>query len=92
MKRSTDAILTTHTGIQPINHTLAVRQDVVSAQPWVRDELFRLVQAGKNAAGTEAPFDGLEVNRGPLTLLARYTFEQHITPRTLTAEELFSAT
>lgn len=81
-----------HTGIRPINHTLVVRHDVASAQPWVREELFRLVQAGKRAAGADAPVDGLEVNRGPLTLLARYTFEQHITPRTLTAEELFPAT
>jgi 4,5-dihydroxyphthalate decarboxylase len=78
-----------HTGIRPINHTLVVRGDVASAHPWVGDELFRLVQAAKSAAGTDAPVDGLEVNRGPLTLLARYTFEQHITPRTLTAEELF---
>jgi 4,5-dihydroxyphthalate decarboxylase len=80
-----------HTGIRPINHTLVVRRDVVTAQPWVTDELFSLVQASKIAAATDAPVDGLEVNRGPLTLLARYTFEQHITPRTLTAEELFPA-
>ena len=81
-----------HTGIRPINHTLVVRGDVACAHPWVRDELFRLVQAAKSAADTAAPVDGLEANRGPLTLLARYTFEQHITPRTLTAEELFPAT
>jgi 4,5-dihydroxyphthalate decarboxylase len=80
-----------HTGIQPINHTLVVRREIVDAQPWVRDELIRLVGASKTAAGTQAPVDGVEANRGPLTLLARYTFEQHITPRTLTAEELFPA-
>jgi 4,5-dihydroxyphthalate decarboxylase len=78
-----------HTGIRPVNHTLVARRDIVTAQPWVSDELFSLVQASKTAAATDAPVDGLEVNRGPLTLLARYTFEQHITPRTLTAEELF---
>ncbi|HLZ29354.1 MAG TPA: ABC transporter substrate-binding protein [Chloroflexota bacterium] len=81
-----------HTGIRPINHTLVVRQDVASEHPWVSDELFGLVRAAKRAAGSPAPVDGLEVNRGPLTLLARYAYEQHITPRTLTAEELFSGT
>jgi 4,5-dihydroxyphthalate decarboxylase len=80
------------TGIQPINHTMVVRQDIASAEPWIRDELFRLVCAAKQAARTDAPVDGLESNRGALTLLARYTFEQHITNRTLTAEELFPPT
>ena len=74
------------------SHPGRTSRDVACTHPWVRDELFGLVQAAKSAAGTEAPVDGLEVNRGPLTLLARYTFEQHITPRTLTAEELFPAT
>ena len=49
-----------------------------------------MVTQAKKAAGS-GPVDGLEHNRGSLTLLARYTFEQHITPRTLTAEELFPA-
>lgn len=80
------------TGIRPINHTLVVRQDVATAAPWLRHELFRMVGAAKDVSRTVAPVDGLEANRGALNLLARYTFEQHITPRTLTAEELFPAT
>jgi 4,5-dihydroxyphthalate decarboxylase len=80
------------TGIRPINHTLVVRQDVVQANPWITSELFSLVQAAKHAVGDGAPADGLEPNRGALTLLARYAFEQHITPRTLTPEELFPST
>jgi 4,5-dihydroxyphthalate decarboxylase len=76
------------TGIRPVNHTLVVRADVASAEPWLRDELFGLVQAAKHAAGS-GPVDGLEANRGSLNLLARYTFEQHITSRTLPVEELF---
>jgi len=79
-------------GIRPINHTLVVRQDIASAHPWVPDELFEMVRAAKRSAGTTAPADGLEANRAPLACLARYTFEQHITPRTLTAEELFPPT
>jgi 4,5-dihydroxyphthalate decarboxylase len=80
------------TGIRPINHTLVVRRDLADVQPWLRQELFNLVRAAKQAAAGDAPPDGLEVNRGALTLLARYTFEQHVTPRPLTAEELFSVT
>jgi 4,5-dihydroxyphthalate decarboxylase len=79
-------------GMRPINHTLVVREDVSAAQPWVRDELCDLVRAAKKAVPTTSPADGLEANRGPLTTLARYAFEQHITPRTLTPEELFPAT
>jgi 4,5-dihydroxyphthalate decarboxylase len=77
------------TGIRPINHTLVVRQDLADAHPWLVDELDQLVRASKRAAGGDAPIDGLEANRDALNRLARYTFEQHITPRTLTAEELF---
>jgi 4,5-dihydroxyphthalate decarboxylase len=79
------------TGIRPINHTLVVRQDLATTHPWLVAELLRMVEAAKHVAGGEAPPDGLEVNRGALTLLARYAFEQHITPHTLAAEELFSA-
>jgi 4,5-dihydroxyphthalate decarboxylase len=79
------------TGIRPINHTLVARQDLANTNPWLTDELARMVAAAKQSAGGGAPADGLEINRGALNLLARYAFEQHITPRTLTAEELYSA-
>ncbi|HEV7664353.1 MAG TPA: ABC transporter substrate-binding protein [Chloroflexota bacterium] len=85
------------TGVEPINHTLVVRQDIVTANPWLVDELARMVRAAKAFVSTDGatspaadvPADGVEPNRGGLTLLARYAFEQHITPRTLTAEELY---
>jgi 4,5-dihydroxyphthalate decarboxylase len=80
------------TGIRPINHTLVVRQDLAATYPWLVRELSRLIGAAKGAAGGESPPDGLEVNRGALTLLARYAFEQHITPLTLAAEELYPIT
>jgi 4,5-dihydroxyphthalate decarboxylase len=78
------------TGTRPINHTLVVREDVVAANPWLPDELFRLVTAAKAVAGGGPP-DGLEANRGALILLARYAFDQHITPRTIAIEELYAA-
>jgi 4,5-dihydroxyphthalate decarboxylase len=80
------------TGVEPINHTMVVRQDVATANPWLVGELGGLVRAAKSHVGGEVPADGREPNRGGLTLLARYAFEQHITPRTLTAEELYPVT
>ena len=80
------------TGVEPINHTMVVRQDVATANPWLVDELEGLVRAAKSHAGGDVPADGREPNRGGLTLLARYAFEQHITPRTLTAQELYPVT
>jgi 4,5-dihydroxyphthalate decarboxylase len=85
------------TGVEPINHTMVVRQDVADANPWLIDELARMVRAAKSliraegVAAPDLPADGVEPNRGGLTLLARYAFEQHITPRTLTVEELYPA-
>ncbi len=79
------------TGIVPVNHTMVVRRDIVTDNPWLPAELVRLVRAGKDAVRDEVPVppDGLEANRGALNLLARYAFEQRITPRTLTIEELY---
>jgi 4,5-dihydroxyphthalate decarboxylase len=76
-------------GVKPINHTLVVRRDVAAENPWLPEELFRLVRAAKEAVDGDVPPDGLEVNRAALGLLARYAFEQSITPRTLTVEELY---
>ncbi|MBV9580132.1 MAG: ABC transporter substrate-binding protein [Chloroflexi bacterium] len=78
------------TGIQPVNHTLVVRRDLVADNPWLPGELFRMVGAAKALVADSAPLDGLERNRGAIDLLARYAFEQRITPRTLTIEELFA--
>jgi 4,5-dihydroxyphthalate decarboxylase len=78
------------TGIRPVNHSMVVRRDIVEAHPWVADALYGLVVEAKQRAGVPAPPDGLEPNRGALALLARYAFEQHITPRTVTPEELYS--
>jgi hypothetical protein len=64
------------------------RADLAAAHPWLRAELYMLIERAKSCAAS-GPADGLEVNREPLSVLARYAFEQHITPRTLTVEELF---
>lgn len=77
------------TGIRPINHTLVVRADVFADNPWLPAELLRMVRAAMQLAGGEVPPNGLEAIRPALNLLARYAFEQRITPRTLSVEELY---
>jgi 4,5-dihydroxyphthalate decarboxylase len=77
------------TGVRPVNHTLVVRSQLARQHPWLGDELYAMVGAAKQMARSGPP-DGLEINRASLTLLARYAFEQHITSRQLTVEELFS--
>jgi 4,5-dihydroxyphthalate decarboxylase len=77
------------TGIRPVNHTLVVRADLATEHPWLRSELANMVATAKRVAGT-GPVDGLAHNRAALELLARYTYEQGITPRALAVEELFA--
>jgi 4,5-dihydroxyphthalate decarboxylase len=79
------------TRITPINHSMVVRRDVVQLSAWVVEELAQMVIASKRQAGGETPPDGLGQIREALAVLARYSFEQHITPRMFTPEEIFSA-
>ncbi|GAC1321262.1 MAG: ABC transporter substrate-binding protein [Chloroflexota bacterium] len=80
-----------HTGIEPINHTLVIKQDLQREYPWLTDELVKLVANAKAASGGAAPPDGLGPIRTGLDLLARYANEQHIIARIPTAEELYVA-
>lgn len=80
-----------HTGIEPINHTLVVKQDLQREYPWLVDELATLVSNAKAASRGDSPPDGLENMRSGLDLLARYAKEQHIIARIPTAEELYVA-
>lgn len=79
------------TGIEPINHTLVIKQDLQREYPWLIDELAALVSNAKAAARGDTPPDGLESMRSGLNLLARYAKEQHIIERIPTAEELYVA-
>ena len=89
------------TGIYPINHILVVREEIADAHPWVKGELFALFEAAKQmslgrldadrAASKAGLSFGLEPNRAAIEAVARYAFDQRITPRVFTAEELFEA-
>jgi 4,5-dihydroxyphthalate decarboxylase len=90
------------TGISPINHIVVVKEEIANAHHWVKGELFALFEAAKQlsvrrldadrAASKAGPSFGLEPNRAAIEAVARYAFDQQITPRVFTAGELFEAT
>lgn len=80
-----------HTGVEPINHTLVIKENLHREYPWLIDELATLVSKAKAATRGHAPPDGLERMRPGLDLLARYAREQHIIAGIPTAEELYVA-
>ncbi|MDE3076452.1 MAG: hypothetical protein KGJ86_13605, partial [Chloroflexota bacterium] len=81
------------TAIQPINHVLALRTDLLEAHPWVAGELWKVFRESDRqsqaSGGKPAPPWGMEANRPAIETVARYAFEQGITPRMYAAEELF---
>ena len=81
-------------GAVPINHMVVVREAALKANPWLAQEVFRLLAQSKAAAPAEGgpdPFPfGVEANRKSLELIVRYTAQQGLIPREYRVEELFS--
>jgi len=86
-------------GGHPINHILVVREELARGHPWLTHELMTLFEAARERAlrlaaesdtGTIAfPAFGLEANRAAVQTLAQFAFDQKITRRLLSVEELF---
>ena len=105
------------TGIFPIMHAVAVRDDVINENPWLPEAVFTAYSRAKQMnqeslrklgwamvslpwAGQELeetrelmgenywPY-GIEANRKTLESLFRYSYEQGLSSRELTIEELF---
>jgi 4,5-dihydroxyphthalate decarboxylase len=81
--------------MMPVNHMVVVTDEVKRSKPDAVAELYRLLEAGRAAAGgppagqpDPAPF-GKEANRACLALLARYALQQGLIPRALGFEELW---
>ncbi|MDB5398898.1 MAG: hypothetical protein JWQ55_916 [Rhodopila sp.] len=91
------------TGAYPVNHLLCVKTALVTAAPWLPDELLGLFIAAKAAAtgpSSEARFAGivgpevlpygLEANRPGIELCLRYAAEQGLVPRVYDVGEVFA--
>lgn len=82
-------------GLIPVNHMVVVTDELARLKPQAVAELYRLLEAGRAAAGMPvaghpdaAPF-GKDANRRCLELLAFYAAQQGVTPRKLNFDELW---
>ena len=82
-------------GVVPVNHMVVVTEALARSNPKAVAELYRLLQAGKTAAGLPAagaidtaPF-GRDANRPGLEMLIFYAAQQGLIPRRLEVDELW---
>src|SRR5579885_3155432 len=77
----------------PVNHMVVVTEELARANPDVVAELYRLLEASREAAGQSGPLDtapfGREANRPCLELLRRYAGQQKLVPRAFSVDELW---
>ncbi len=77
----------------PVNHMVVVTEEVTRANSEAVAELYRLLEAGKAAAGAKGPIDttpfGKMANRPCLELLISYAVQQGHIPRKLGVDELW---
>lgn len=78
----------------PVNHMVVVTDELAKAKPAAVAELYRMLEAGRKAAGQPAggidtaPF-GKEANRPCLELLISYAVQQGLISRRLSVDELW---
>lgn len=77
----------------PVNHMVVVTDELARARPEAVAELYRLLEAGKRAAGQSGPIDtapfGKEANRPCLELLISYVVQQNQIPHALGVDDLW---
>lgn len=77
----------------PVNHMVVVTDELARARPDAVAELYRLLEAGKRAAGQPGPLDtapfGKDANRPCLELLISYAVQQKLIPAKIAADALW---
>jgi 4,5-dihydroxyphthalate decarboxylase len=77
----------------PVNHMVTVTEELAREKPEAVAELYRLLAAGRKAAGQPGPFDmapfGKEANRPCLELLISYAHQQGLIARKIDVDELW---
>ena len=76
-------------GVRTVNHIVAVKKDLVDRDPQLPRKLTDLFERARGSDGASVPPIGIEPNRKAFETLARYAYEQAVTPRQLTLEEQF---
>jgi 4,5-dihydroxyphthalate decarboxylase len=67
---------------------VVVKDALLSAHPWLADELMRLFEASRQTADRTVPY-GIAANRPAIEMLMRYAADQGLIPRAYRVEELF---
>jgi 4,5-dihydroxyphthalate decarboxylase len=81
--------------VVPVNHMVVVTEALAGSSPKAVAELYRLLEAGKQASGLPAPGGidtapfGQETNRPCLEMLISYAVQQGLIPRRLSVDELW---
>jgi 4,5-dihydroxyphthalate decarboxylase len=84
--------------VVPINHMVVVTEDLARSRPETVREVYRMLLAGKRAAGLPKPggFDmqpfGFEACRPALQMIIDYCVQQRLIARRFAVEELFDDT
>jgi 4,5-dihydroxyphthalate decarboxylase len=80
-------------GIVPVNHMVVVTEELAREKPEAIAELYRLLEAGRKAAGQAGPLDmapfGKEANRPCLELLISYAHQQGLIAHEIAVDDLW---
>lgn len=80
--------------VRPLNHVVVIHRDLARAQPWVADEMVRLLQQSAaqvpDMPGADSIRSGIEALRPTLDLIIHYAFRQQLIPRRFAVDELFN--
>jgi 4,5-dihydroxyphthalate decarboxylase len=77
----------------PVNHMVVVTEELAARDPDIVAELYRLLEAGRRAAGPAGDIDtvpfGKDANRPCLELLIGYALQQRLIPRRIEVDDLW---
>ena len=80
--------------VQPLNHVMVIHRDLARTQPWVAEEMVRLLRQSAALApdmpGADCIQSGIEALRPTLDLIIHYAFRQQLIPRRFAVDELFN--
>jgi 4,5-dihydroxyphthalate decarboxylase len=82
------------TQARPLNHMVVVHRDLAKSEPWVGEEVVRLLQQSAAAVpdmpGADSIQSGIDELRPSLDLIIHYAYQQRLIPRRFAVDELFN--
>lgn len=80
--------------VRPLNHVMVLHRDLARAEPWIADEMLKLLQRSAAQApdmpGIDSIQSGIEALRPSIDLIIHYAFQQGLIPRRFAVDELFN--